>query len=215
MKRSEIVWLVIVLFFFAIGIVAYPQMPERMASHWNAAGEVNGYSPRLWGVFLVPLIYAGLVLLFIAIPRIDPLRANIAQFRRYYDGFVYVFSVFFLGVYLQTILWNAGLRVSPNVLFPLGLGLLFFYMGILCEHARRNWFIGIRTPWTLSSENVWNKTHRIGAKLFKIAGIISILGVFFGSYAVWFAVAPAIAVSAYTVVYSYLEYQKEMKQGSR
>jgi uncharacterized membrane protein len=71
--------------------------------------------------------------------------------------------------------------------------------------------VGIRTPWTLSSEQVWKKTHHLGGKLFKIAGIIAMAGVFFGHYAIWFVLLPILAVSVYTVVYSYFEYQKEMK----
>lgn len=211
-RRNEIVWVLIVVIYFAIGIFAYPHMPERMATHWNEAGGVDGYSRRFWGVFLLPLIYMGVVLFLIAIPRIDPLKANIQQFRRYYDGFIFVFSAFFLGVFLQVILWNVGVRVNPNVLSPIGIGLLFYYLGILCEHARRNWFIGIRTPWTLSNENVWNKTHRNAANLFKTAAVIAALGAFFGSYALFFVLIPVVAVAAYTFVYSYLEYQRETKQ---
>jgi len=94
---------------------------------------------------------------------------------------------------------------------PVAAGLLFIGVGILCENTRRNWFIGIRTPWTLSSDKVWDKTHRVGGKLFKIAGVIAIVGIFFQSYAVYFVLIPALLVAAYTIVYSYFEYKKEMR----
>jgi uncharacterized membrane protein len=86
---------------------------------------------------------------------------------------------------------------------------LFYYSGVLIENAKRNWFIGIRTPWTLSSDRVWDKTHKIGGKLFKIAGIVALAAVFFETAAIFFIIVPVIIVSIYTVVYSYLEYQKE------
>jgi uncharacterized membrane protein len=92
---------------------------------------------------------------------------------------------------------------------PIGLGLLFFYIGILCENAKRNWFIGIRTPWTLSSDKVWDKTNKLGGKLFKIAGVVALFGIFFRSYTMYFVLVPAISFAVYTIVYSYLEYRKE------
>jgi uncharacterized membrane protein len=87
--------------------------------------------------------------------------------------------------------------------------ILFYYSGILIENAKRNWFIGIRTPWTLSNDEVWDKTHKIGGKLFKLAGILALFAIFFERYAILVIVVPLIVVSIYTVVYSYLEYQKD------
>jgi uncharacterized membrane protein len=187
-------------------------MPEKMASHWNAKGEVDGYLPRFLGLFLFPFIYAGIALLLVTVPRIDPLKANIEEFRRYYDWFIIIFSIFFLSLYLQTILWNLGIQISPSILLPISIGILFFHVGILCEKSKRNWFIGIRTPWTLSSDKVWEKTHKIGGKLFKISGIITILGAFIHQYGFILILMPIISVTIYSIVYSYFEYQKEVKQ---
>jgi uncharacterized membrane protein len=210
-RKGEIIIVGIALLSFAIGVYYYPRMPEQMASHWNAKGQVDDYLPRSWGVFLIPAVLVGLALLFLAIPRVDPLRENIEKFRKYYDGFVILFMLFMIFVYFQTILWSIGIKISPNAYIPIAAGLLFVGSGILIEKTRRNWFIGIRTPWTLSSDEVWDKTHRMGGKLFKIAGVIAMVGIFFQSYAVFFVLIPALLVAAYTVVYSYLEYRKEMK----
>ncbi len=210
MRKAEITILCLVLFSFLLGVYFYPQMPETMASHWNAQGEVNGYMSKFWGLFLMPLIFLGLALFFIAIPRIDPLKANIEKFREYYDLFIILFFLFMLAIYLQTILWSLGIKISPNAFSPVGLGVFFFYTGILLENAKRNWFIGFRTPWTLSSEKVWDKTHQIGSKLFKISGIIAFLGVFFQPLAVYFVLIPIISAVTYLTIYSYLEYQKEV-----
>jgi len=211
MRKSEIIILAIIILSFIVGIYFYPRMPEEMATHWDAQGQVDGYMLKFGGLFLMPFVLVGLALLFIAIPRIDPLKENIEKFRKYYDGFIILLFVFMLSTHFQIILWNIGFKISPNVIGPIGLGILFFYLGIVCENAKRNWFIGIRTPWTLSSDVVWDKTHKIGGKLFKIAGVIAFFGIFFQSYAIFFILVPVILVVLYTIIYSYFEYQKETK----
>ena len=211
MRKSELFMLIIIIACFVIGIYLYPKMPEQMASHWNAQGKVDGYMSRFWGVFLMPFVFVGLALLFIAIPRIDPLKNNIEKFRKYYDGFIILFFIFMLLVYFQTILWNLGIEISPNLAFPILMGFLFFYIGVLLENAKRNWFIGIRTPWTLSNDKVWNKTHKLGSKMFKIAGIIALIGFLFQKYATYFILIPVLFAAFYLIVYSYFEYQKEKK----
>jgi uncharacterized membrane protein len=80
------------------------------------------------------------------------------------------------------------------------------------ENAKRNWFIGIKTPWTISNDVVWEKTHKLGGKLFKVAAALSLLGIFFGELAFWFTILPVMAFSVYLLFYSYFEYQKEMKK---
>ena len=211
MRKSEIIILGIIVVSFLIGMYFYPRMPGAIASHWNIRGEADGYMSKSWGLFLMPTISVGLLLLFVLIPKIDPLKANIEQFRNYYDGFILVVIVFLFYLYLLTILWNMGLRFDMIQLLAPAFGILFYYCGILIENAKRNWFIGIRTPWTLSNENVWEKTHKIGGRLFKISGVIALLGVFLRDYAMFFIVVPAILTAVYTTVYSYFEYQKETR----
>lgn len=202
----------LVLLSFILSIYFYPQVPEQMATHWNSQGEVNGYMSKLWGLFFMPLVITGIVIMFLTIPKIDPKKENIEKFRKYYDGFIVILVLFIVAVHLQILLWNAGIKISPNSVLPLGIGLLFYYIGILTENAERNWFIGIRTPWTLSSERVWKRTNRLGGKLIKIAGISAMLGAFFPEYAIYFILVPIIIVVGITVVYSYIEYQKEIKE---
>jgi uncharacterized membrane protein len=194
-----------------ITLAAYPSVPDMVVSHWNAAGKADGYMSKLWGLGLIPLIMTGFVALFAVLPRIDPYRKNYEKFRDYYEGFILLFVFFMLAIQVQIILWSSGYRISPNLTFPFLVGTLFIYIGFLLGHAEQNWFVGIRTPWTLSSETVWKKTHEIGGKLFKIAGVIAFAGVMAGEYALWFILVPALAVAVITVLYSYFEYQKEVK----
>ena len=211
MRKSEIIIFVIILISFALGICLFSQLPEKMASHWNIRGEVDGYLPKFWGLFLMPFISIVLFSLFILIPKIDPLKANIEKFRKYFDIFIILIILFLFYIYLLTIFWNFGLRFNMGQLMVPALAILFYYCGILVEKAKRNWFIGIRTPWTLSNDKVWERTHKIGGKLFKIAGVIAILGIFFPNFAFFFVLVPVILFAIYTIIYSYFEYQKEVK----
>ena len=213
MRRSYGAAIAIVLASCAVSIYAYPQVPDRVASHWNARGEVDGYLPKAVGLFLVPSILFVLVLFFASIPMIDPLKANIEKFRSYYDGFIVLFCLFIFTVHLQVVLWNLGVQLDPGMTLPIGIGALFYYTGILLEKAKRNWFIGIRTPWTLSSDEVWNKTHQVGSRMFKAAGAIAVLGAFFGRLSVYFIMIPIFAAAVYLAVYSYVEYQKQVRAG--
>lgn len=205
----------LILLSFILSVYFYPQVPEKMATHWNSQGEVNGYMPKLWGLFFMPVMIAGLVIMFMVIPKIDPQKENIVKFREYYDGFIVIMILFMVAVHLQTLLWNTGVLINPNSVVPLGIGVLFYYTGILMENAERNWFIGIRTPWTLSSDRVWKETNRLGGKLFRIAGIVSVFGALSPEHAIYFILVPALFVAGFAIVYSYMEYQKELKENKQ
>ena len=211
MRKTEIFILGIILLSFIIGAYYYPLMPDRVASHWNAEGEANGYMPKFWGLFIMPILSLSLYFLFAIIPKIDPRRANIEKFRQYYDGFIAVLTAFLFYIYLLTIVWNLGIRFEMIRMLVPAFSALFYYLGILTANAKQNWFIGIRTPWTLSSEKVWDVTHKAGGTLFKIAGIAALLGLVFEKYAIWFVIAPVILISIYLVIYSYMLWKKGEK----
>jgi len=211
MKKIHIIILGIVLVSFIIAIYFYPSMPERMASHWNAKGEVDGSLPKFWGLFLMPIVSLGMFLLFIFIPKIDPLKKNIEKFRKQFDMFIVMIILFLLYIYILTLFWNLDYRFDMTIMIVPAMGILFFYIGFLVEKAKRNWFVGIRTPWTLSNDVVWEKTHKLGGKLFKAAGVIAFFGIFFGEYAIWFVLVPVISVSVYLVAYSYFEYKRQTR----
>lgn len=207
-KKTKAALFSIVAIAFVLGLAFWPMMPEKMASHWNAAGEVDGYLSRFWGLFLIPMILAVLIALFLLFPEIDPLRKNFKKFRKYYDGFIISFSVFMLFIYLHSALWNIGIKLPANIMVPAIAGILFFYLGSIMGHLKRNWIIGIRTPWTLFSDKVWKKTHKIGGELFKAAGIVALAGMFFREHAIYFVIIPVLAIVAFGFVYSYLQYKR-------
>ena len=114
MKKTITLVLAIIIISFAIGIYYYPQMPDKMASHWNAQGEVDDYMSKFWGLFLMPLVSVGMLLLFILIPKIDPLKKNIQKFRKYFDNFIVLIFLFLFYVYLLTIFANLNFKFRSN-----------------------------------------------------------------------------------------------------
>lgn len=208
MKKANIAILIIIIFSFIIAIYLYPQMPDRMASHWNANGEVDSYMPKFWALFLMPMLSAVMFLMFLLIPKLDPLKKNIEKFRKYFDGFVVIMVLFLFYIYILTLAWNSDYRFRMAQMIIPALAILFYYAGILIQHAKRNWFIGIRTPWTLSSESVWDKTHRLGGILFKIIALIILASMLSPRYMLYLFLIPLFAVIIYIFVYSYLEYKK-------
>jgi uncharacterized membrane protein len=214
MKLIRIAVVLVLVLTAVITLAAYPVMPDVVASHWNAAGDVNGTLPKFWGLTLLPLLMGIFCALLVVLPAIDPLRDNYRNFQDYYDGFILVFATFFFLIQMEIILWELGIRISPNLVMPVMMGILFIYTGFLLEHAEPNWFVGIRTPWTMSSIPVWKKTHAIGAKLFKLAGVVAMIGILAGTYAWLFIIVPVMAVAVFMVVYSYIEFKREHTAGT-
>jgi uncharacterized membrane protein len=211
--RTVIVILIIaVLAGLGISLWAGPRLPASVPTHWDASGQANGYSSPAFAMFFMPGLTLGIGLLLIFLPMVDPLRANVEKFRRSYNWAIVGFAAYMLYIHVLTLL--AGLGVSYNmtsVLIP-AMGLLFFGMGFLLERTQQNWFIGIRTPWTLSSPVVWEKTHRLGGLLFKIAGLLTLASLLFRPETAFLVMlVPLLLASLGTVVYSYFAFQQEKK----
>jgi len=211
MKNEHLAAILMVAVSFAASFWAYPFMSERVASHWNAQGEVDGYMDRGTGLYLMPIISLALLALFIVLPKIDPLGKNYAKFQKEYDGMIAVIIGFMLYIQLLTIGFNLGYSFNMTQLLVPAFAGLFYYLGLLMEKVEPNWFVGIRTPWTLSSPVVWKKTHRIAGRLFRAAAIASLIGLAFPSLGLIIAVSLVLAAAVFSMVYSYLEYQKEKK----
>jgi len=213
LKASKWISLVLLLSFYVTALVFYQQMPARMASHWDSSGAVNGYTSRFLGLFLLPFIATTLTALFLAIPVIDPLKANIAKFRLYFDWFIVLFLLFFEYLYILTILWNKNVVFDFTQALMPAMGILFIYIGIMIRNAKRNYMIGIRTPWTLANDEVWNRTHSLGGKLFIAAGVLSSLGAIWPKYAIIFIMVPILTVTFVTLIYSYIIYKQVTRSG--
>jgi uncharacterized membrane protein len=214
-KTTFIVATILILAGTLIGLALWPRLPEQMASHWNMQNQVDGYMSRVWGVLMLPVMNVALLLLFLLLPNIDPLKENIAKFRETFNVFIVFLVAFMTYIYVLTLIFNLGYHFNMGTAMLPAMGAFIFYAGVLISKAKRNWFIGIRTPWTLSSEQVWAETHRTGAILFKVSGILTILGAFLGPYAFWFALVPLLGSSLFLMVYSYVLYQREAKAAKK
>ncbi len=212
-RTTVIVGLVLILLAIAFSAAVYGRLPDPMASHWGVNDEVNGTIPRFWGAFLMPIIALGMLVLFLVLPLIDPMKANIATVRPMFNGFILAILVFLTYLHVLTVAWNLGyqsFRMS-TALLP-GLGLIFVLTGLLLRQAKRNFFIGIRTPWTLSNDRVWAETHRLGSVLFIACGLVAVLSLFFpGKVAFLLVLVPIIVSSLFLVVYSYVLYRRETR----
>jgi uncharacterized membrane protein len=211
MRKSEWFLMLVVVAAFITGAVAYPYLPAMVASHWNAAGEANGYASKFWGAFLLPIILLFVCALLFIVPRIDPRKENIAKFRKYFDVFVASLAVVFYYLYLLTLLWNLGYQFDFLQFLAPAFAFLFYVIGEILPRTEPNFTVGIRTPWTISSATVWRKTHQVGGVAFKICGVIALLGAVFPGIAIWLIVAPVIVAAIGLFVYSYVLYAGEKK----
>ena len=208
--KGTIAWIVIGLT-WVTAIVLYDGMPARMATHWNAAGVADGYAGKAFALFLIPAIMLLVQGLFVLIPKIDPLRKNIEAFREQFEGFALLLSVFMAYLFVLIMLWSKGALFSMTVALMPAFASMFYGMGSLLKGIKRNWFVGIRTPWTMSSDVVWDKTHALGSRLLKLSGVVILAGVALPQYAIWFMVGPILTSTLVTVVYSYKVFKKENK----
>ena len=163
---------------------------------------------RLAGAFFVPTLSAVVAVALWYLPRIDPRRESYEAFRPFYDWFVNALLAFLAYTHELVLAINIGCSVPINRAIAPALGALYYGTGILMAHAEPNWFAGVRTPWTLEDDAVWEATHRRAALALKLAGTVALGAVVWPSSFLAFAVVPVLAAAAYAVGYSYLAYRR-------
>ncbi len=205
--RADITSLVLIVATFVVAAVLYPSLPEMIPTHWNAQGEIDGYMNKPAGVFMLPAMAVFSFLIFKIIPVISPKGFRTDKFSDVI-GVLQVTLVGFMSIVAVLVLLEArGLNVPINELIIAGVGLLFVIIGNYLGKVRKNFFIGIRTPWTLASDEVWNRTHRMGGKLFMLSGGIIWAGALLRLPLTW-TVGVAVGLVLMPVVYSYFLYRR-------
>ena len=174
-KTANLVSFLLVLAAFAIAAWFYPRLPNPVPTHWNAAGGINGYMPKPWGVFIMPLTMAGIWLVLAVLPRISPRGFGLRSFEAVYGLIQIIFVAVLLLITIVALVAAQGRHVAINIILPALLGVLLAVLGNYMGKVRKNFFIGIRTPWTLASDEVWARTHRLAGWLFVAAGLAIIL----------------------------------------
>lgn len=209
MSTRSAIWLnlAMCLLAFAYSLYLYPIMPDRVPIHWNIRGEVDGWGPKETALFLMPCCMLVIFLLMLALPLASPRGYDIEAFR---PTFNYVMTlVTGLEGYLHVVIVQGALHPHLDVgrWINIGIFLLFGLMGNVLGRVKRNFWMGIRTPWTIASEAVWVATHRFGARVMVAASVIGILAIFAGMPAQWTFVI-LIAAAFLPVGYSYFAYQR-------
>jgi uncharacterized membrane protein len=154
------------------GLAALPFLPNPTPIHWNAAGEVDGYGSPLLAALLTPAIATAIVVLTPLLPRIDPRGERYVAFAGTYQRFMGAIVLFLTAVQLITLGYALGLPVPVASAIFVGTGLLLALIGNELARVQPNYFVGIRTPWTLADPEVWRRTHRVGGRAFVALGAL-------------------------------------------
>ncbi len=189
--------------------------PNLTPSSWGFSGEVNNYSPAWLSAFLLPTLSIFIYLVFIILPFFDPKLKSNNDFSHSYHHLKDIIIIFFLSIYYLNSFKILGYPIDISLWVQLLMALLFFYLAFILPKLPINWFFGIRTPWTLSSELVWKKTHLLSKKIFLIASALLALSSISPSYIKAFLLFSSLFILIFIpFFYSLIIYQKEKKKKS-
>lgn len=196
-----------------MAVVVYPTLPDRVPTHWDARGNVDGYSSRLVGTFLLPVVMLALWGVMEVLPKIDPRRANYAKMRGAYALVVEATLTMLFVVHAIVLAMMLGAPFSLTRMMPALLGAMFIVIGNVLPQARSNWFFGIRTPWTMSNDRVWRRTHRIAGYLFVACGLLMVASAAF-PVTVGFPIifAGGLIAGFGSVIFSFIAWKQETSE---
>ena len=205
----ELVPLVLVIATFIIALFVHPILPDKIPIHWDASGVANGFSGRN-GIFVIPIIFLIVTALLFILPLMEVFRDNMLKIYKQYYIFKIIFSVFFTLLFVFTLLPNFGYNINVAYAVIMMIALMFIGLGFILPKLKRNFMFGIRTGWTLSSDVVWNKTHKVGGVLFALIGVITIALLFALKLEILFFVFIGLTLlaSLILVIYSYYLFKK-------
>lgn len=204
--RNLLVSLVFLLIALVAAACLYPQLPAQVPVHWNIHGQVDLYGTRFWVAALPALLILGVTGLMVLLPAISPRKFEIAPFAPVYTIMMLTTHGVVLVIGLSVLLAGAGYAVSIPTIVMLSLGALSMVVGNYTGKLRKNFFVGIRTPWTLSSDAVWERTHRLAGWLFMLGGLVAIVATLAGA-SYWVAIAAVSGAGLIACVYSYFIYR--------
>jgi len=208
--KTEIWPVIILLTTIGLSFWAYPKLPPEVVTHWNFYGQANGWSSREFHAIFFPALLAAMYGLFVFMPKFDPRSERYAEFSEAYlimrNSILLVLAVVFAAATFS----NLGYGINIGTTVAGVIGLLMIILGNNFGKIKRNFFVGIRTPWTLSSDNVWNKTHRLGGRLFMFWGVFLIFTPWLRPMATLIILLGGlITIIFWLNIYSYLLYRKE------
>jgi uncharacterized membrane protein len=172
----------------AIGAYYYPHLPNPAPTHWNLHGQVDGYGPPWVAAYMLPLVCLGMIVLLAVLPLMGPFRENFERFHVTYGRICIAIMAAFATLQLLILLAATGKQMNMGSSLCIVIGVLFAILGNWMGKVRRNFYVGIRTPWTLANDEVWEKTHRNGGKIMVTVGLIAAVTGFLASDATCFIV---------------------------
>jgi uncharacterized membrane protein len=205
-------WLLVGLA-FGFSAAIYSHLPEQIATHWDVRGQIDDYSSRAWAAWLMPVVLTVMAIILPRLPAIDPRRPNYEKFRPSYDLVISAVMTLIAAMHVVTLGAALGWPVPIMKVTPIMVGALFVVLGNVLPRARSNWLFGIRTPWTLTNDRVWERTHRLGGMTFVAAGLLVIVSAFLAP-AVTFGVlvTACVLASIIPVTYSYFAWRQEVSR---
>jgi uncharacterized membrane protein len=193
------------------GLATWTRMPARVPVHFGLTGEPDRWGPGWMNAVLLPLVACALYALLLYAPLIDPLRRNYPVFSDTVRFFRSVLVLFLVGLHVAITFASLGRNVDMGFAVRIGVPLLFVALGNRFGRLRHNWFFGIRVPWTLSSEDVWNRTHRMAGRLWVVGGILMLPAAFLppsAGVAILALIAAVLAIVP--IVYSAVIFRRAM-----
>lgn len=210
--------LAIVAGMFLFSIALYSKLPDIMPTHWGISGEADGFSPKQFAVFFAPVLGLFIAFLFSFSQRMDPKRDAYVNFQKTWIRLQIGIMTFFAYIHVVTLL--AGIYPSINshvaTFITSGMGVLFILIGNSMGKLEQNWFVGLRTPWTLSDPEIWRKSQRLAGLFFVLGGIaILIMSLAIQNSVALFITFMAVvfSVSIVPIAYSYILAQKKRAKG--
>ncbi len=206
-----VIRIILVAVMFIVGIVLYPYLPDLIPTHWGFEGQPNQWSPKIWGAWIIPAMSLVFLILFPLLPKLDPKRENYKNFKKSWNliqtSLVAMMAYMYAVTMYVTFYPEYNNMVGRAVVF--GIGILFVILGNVMGKVRQNYFVGLKTPWTLDDPEVWQKSQRFAGWAFVLAGLAFIIEAI-----VWFAIAYVFIIIMaimiiVPVVYSYLLSKKK------
>jgi uncharacterized membrane protein len=202
-------WIVVVAM-LALAVIAFPSLPDPIPTHWGFDGQPNDWGSR-WTIFLMPGMAALFTFLFSLFERIDPKRINYRAFQKAW--FAIRFGIILFLGFIEAVMIYVALNPEYNdkvgVLVTAGVGILLIVFGNYMGKIRQNWFVGLRTPWTLDDPEVWQKSQRVAGWAFVVAGIAILIMALTGGLNPWIFFLIVFCSAFAPVFYSYFLYKKK------
>lgn len=210
--KREWYLLLLILATFLFGLYVFPQLPEQVPSHWNIHGEIDGWTTKNFAVWFFPLLNLGLYLLMLFLPNLDPRKENYVRFAGAYRLIRIILLIFLAVLYMVTLLVALGYPLKVDFIVKALVAVLFLLIGNYMGKFQHNYFVGIKTPWTLASEEVWRQTHRLAGPIWVTGGVFGLILSFFQTpLAGILTFTVYILIALIPVVYSYFAFRKVKK----